>query len=41
MFDENHDIPSAEAIHLSKLCDGIVTTDLVMQHVYQALLSMR
>ena len=27
MFDTNHDIPSAEAIHLSKLQDGIITTD--------------
>jgi hypothetical protein len=27
MFGTNHDIPSAEAIHLSKLCDGIITTD--------------
>ena len=27
MFGTNHDIPSAEAIHLSKLWDGIITTD--------------
>ena len=27
MFGTNHDIPSAEAIHLSKLRDGIITTD--------------
>jgi hypothetical protein len=27
MFDINHDIPSAEAMHLSKLRDGIITTD--------------
>ena len=27
MFDINHDIPSAEAIQLSKLQDGIITTD--------------
>ena len=27
MFDTNHDIPSANAIHLSKLRNGVVTTD--------------
>ena len=27
MFDTNHGIPSANAIHLSKLWDGVVTTD--------------
>ena len=27
MFDTDHDIPSANAIHLFKLWDGVVTTD--------------
>jgi hypothetical protein len=27
MYGNNHDIPSAESIHLSKIRDGIVTTD--------------
>ena len=27
MYGPNHDIPSAESIHLSKMHDGIVTTD--------------
>ena len=27
MFDNNHDIPLAQAIHLSKLRDGVITTD--------------
>ena len=27
MYGPNHDIPSAESIHLSKMRDGIVTTD--------------